>query len=110
MPGFFGTIQYAWPYYLVIAVAGYFLGSIPFGLILTELAGLGDVRADEPADAFAAYVSMLTEWRRLPYLDPGLPAGVLPADWPGGHAHTLFTAMDSSLEQPAATHARSLLG
>jgi glycerol-3-phosphate acyltransferase PlsY len=44
MPGFFGTIQYAWPYYLVIAVAGYLLGSIPFGLILTELAGLGDVR------------------------------------------------------------------
>jgi glycerol-3-phosphate acyltransferase PlsY len=28
----------------VIAVAGYLLGSIPFGLILTELAGLGDVR------------------------------------------------------------------
>ncbi len=44
MPGFFGTFQYAWPYYLVIAVAGYLLGSIPFGLILTELAGLGDVR------------------------------------------------------------------
>ena len=73
------------------------------------LADFGDVRADEPADAFAAYVAMLTEWRRLPYLDPGLPAGVLPADWPGGDAHALFTAMDSSLEQPAASHARSLL-
>jgi glycerol-3-phosphate acyltransferase PlsY len=34
---------YAWP--LVIAAAvGYLLGSIPFGLILTRLAGLGDIR------------------------------------------------------------------
>ena len=36
-----------------------------------------------PADAFAAYVPMLTAWRRLPYLDPGLPLEHLPADWPG---------------------------
>ena len=31
--------------YLIAAVAGYALGSIPFGLILTKLAGKGDVRA-----------------------------------------------------------------
>jgi glycerol-3-phosphate acyltransferase PlsY len=43
MPGLLGGIEYTWPYY-VIAVAGYFLGSIPFGLILTQLAGLGDIR------------------------------------------------------------------
>ena len=30
--------------YLLAAVVGYLLGSIPFGLILTRLAGLGDVR------------------------------------------------------------------
>jgi len=44
MPGFLGTVLQAWPAYLAIAAAGYLLGSIPFGLILTELAGLGDVR------------------------------------------------------------------
>ncbi len=33
----------AWPL-LVTAVAAYLLGSIPFGLIVTRLAGLGDVR------------------------------------------------------------------
>ncbi len=43
MPGLLGGIEYTWPYY-VIAVAGYFLGSIPFGLILTQLGGLGDIR------------------------------------------------------------------
>jgi glycerol-3-phosphate acyltransferase PlsY len=35
----------AWPYYLAALVFGYLLGSIPFGLILTRSAGLGDVRA-----------------------------------------------------------------
>src|SRR5690606_29096810 len=35
---------FSWPYFLAAALAGYLLGSIPFGLILTPLAGLGDVR------------------------------------------------------------------
>ncbi len=34
----------AWPYFLAAAAFGYLLGSIPFGLILTKAAGLGDVR------------------------------------------------------------------
>ena len=33
-----------WPYYLAALAGGYLLGSIPFGLILTKLAGAGDVR------------------------------------------------------------------
>jgi glycerol-3-phosphate acyltransferase PlsY len=36
--------QSAWPYFLGALVLGYLLGSIPFGLLLTRLAGLGDVR------------------------------------------------------------------
>lgn len=35
---------FSWPYFLAAALAGYLLGSIPFGLILTRLAGLGDLR------------------------------------------------------------------
>jgi glycerol-3-phosphate acyltransferase PlsY len=34
-----------WVAYLVVALIGYGLGSIPFGLLLTRAAGLGDVRA-----------------------------------------------------------------
>ncbi|MFC7398794.1 glycerol-3-phosphate 1-O-acyltransferase PlsY [Chelatococcus sp. GCM10030263] len=35
----------AWPQVLVALVFGYLLGSIPFGLLLTRIAGLGDIRA-----------------------------------------------------------------
>ena len=44
MPDLLGSFQYTWPF-LTIALGGYLLGSIPFGLILTRLAGLGDIRA-----------------------------------------------------------------
>jgi glycerol-3-phosphate acyltransferase PlsY len=33
-----------WPYYLAAFVLAYLLGSIPFGLVLTKVAGLGDIR------------------------------------------------------------------
>lgn len=36
--------EYALPYLGVALLAGYLLGSIPFGLVLTRLAGLGDLR------------------------------------------------------------------
>ncbi len=43
MPSPLGNFSYTWPF-LVAAVAGYLLGSIPFGLLLTRLAGMGDIR------------------------------------------------------------------
>ena len=36
--------EFAWPYLTGALLGGYLLGSLPFGLILTRLAGLGDVR------------------------------------------------------------------
>lgn len=44
MPDPLGDLSYTWPF-LAAIVLGYLLGSIPFGLVLTRLAGLGDIRA-----------------------------------------------------------------
>ncbi len=75
-----------------------------------EAAGAGgaDGTAD-PGSAFRAYVPMLTQWRRLPYLDPGLPLDHLPDDWPGVRAGDLFATVDARLREPAEKHARSML-
>ncbi len=43
MPDPLGDLSYTWPF-LAAVVLGYLLGSIPFGLVLTRLAGLGDIR------------------------------------------------------------------
>lgn len=36
--------EFSWPYYLAALAFGYLLGSIPFGLVITRAAGLGDIR------------------------------------------------------------------
>jgi phenylacetic acid degradation operon negative regulatory protein len=43
-----------------------------------------------PRDSFAHYVRCVDAWRMIPYLDPGLPAELLPADWPGPECVALF--------------------
>jgi phenylacetic acid degradation operon negative regulatory protein len=63
----------------------------------------------DPEAAFRMYVPMLTAWRRLPYLDPGLPLEYLPRDWTGVSAGELFTELDDRLRGRAAEHARSVL-
>ncbi len=44
MPHPMGDLAFTWPFYLG-AVLAYLLGSIPFGLVLTRLAGFGDIRS-----------------------------------------------------------------
>jgi phenylacetic acid degradation operon negative regulatory protein len=52
---------------------------------------------------------MLTAWRRLPYLDPGLPLEHLPPDWPGIEAAELFALLDSRLREDAHSHAHAIV-
>jgi len=39
------SLSTAWPLFAIALVGGYLLGSIPFGLVLTKMAGLGDIRS-----------------------------------------------------------------
>ncbi|TNC25770.1 PaaX family transcriptional regulator [Amycolatopsis alkalitolerans] len=58
-------------------------------------------RRDDDATAFADYVRVLTHWRRLPYLDPGLPAGLLPGNWRGSQAADVFFTLHERLAPDA---------
>jgi phenylacetic acid degradation operon negative regulatory protein len=40
-------------------------------------------------------------WRKFPFLDPDLPAELLPSDWPRRQAHELFTSRHSAWSDPA---------
>jgi phenylacetic acid degradation operon negative regulatory protein len=61
-------------------------------------------------EAFADYVRALTAWRRLPFLDPGLPAELLPAAWNGLRADAAFTALRQRLADPARAHVLAVTG
>jgi phenylacetic acid degradation operon negative regulatory protein len=76
---------------------------------LAEHGGLTALSDPEPRAAFAAYVPMLTAWRRLPYLDPGIPLPLLPGGWPGEKAEGLFATLDARLRAPAAEHAHAVI-
>lgn len=66
-------------------------------------------RAARGPEAFADYVRVLTDWRRLPYLDPGLPIELLPEGWNGAVAADVFFGLKNCLEQRAHDHVDSLL-
>ena len=67
------------------------------------------VRPPSDVEAFRQYVPMLTTWRRLPYLDPGLPLELLPAGWSGEAAAGLFAELNGELREPARRHAMAVI-
>ncbi|CAM5697458.1 hypothetical protein SVIOM342S_06111 [Streptomyces violaceorubidus] len=59
-----------------------------------------------PEEAYRDYLLALDSWRHLPYTDPGLPARLLPEDWPwhplGGQ---FFRALHERLRDAGAHYA-----
>lgn len=62
-----------------------------------------------PLEAFRVYVPMLTQWRRLPYRDPGLPLELMPPGWNGVTAGELFDELNTTLSGMAREHALSII-
>ncbi|MGY1604918.1 PaaX family transcriptional regulator [Geodermatophilus sp. SYSU D00815] len=60
--------------------------------------------------AFADHVRLVTDWRRLPYADPGLPLALLPTNWNGARAAELFAELSAVLAAPAGDHVTAVLG
>lgn len=64
------------------------------------------VRRPPGEQAFVDYTLLLNQWRKFPYLDPGLPLALLPPDWEGQRAADVFFALRAKLEGPAIRHVR----
>ncbi|MER6556421.1 PaaX family transcriptional regulator C-terminal domain-containing protein [Streptomyces sp. NPDC001027] len=55
-----------------------------------------------PEEAYRDYLLALDSWRHLPYVDPGLPARLLPQDWPGTHSAAVFQGLHERLRDAGA--------
>ena len=68
------------------------------------LTGFADGQVTGPDDAFCRQVRLVQAWRRFPFLDPGLPAPLLPATWPGPAAAALFHTRHDAWHRAAQQH------
>lgn len=75
--------------------------------VLTKWAASSEI---DPRCAFVDYMRVRTIWRRLPYLDPGLPDELYPPGWPRQHASDVFTTLDDMLRAPALRHVKVVTG
>jgi phenylacetic acid degradation operon negative regulatory protein len=79
--------------------------------VIARWAGPGTAGGGGPGgDAFADYVRALTAWRRLPFLDPGLPAELLPSGWNGLRADIAFRTLKDRLSGPARAYVLAVTG
>ncbi len=63
-----------------------------------------------PSETMTAQIHLVHAWRRFPFLDPALPAELLPEEWAGARAAALFGALHTRWDAPAQRHWRALLG
>lgn len=63
----------------------------------------------DPGECFVRRFMLIHEYRRFPYLDPYLPAELLPADWLGDQATELFQVYHRLLTEPANRFVDSVL-
>jgi phenylacetic acid degradation operon negative regulatory protein len=67
-----------------------------------------DLRPTSLEATMLAQIRLVHEWRRFPFLDPRLPAELLPPDWIGGHARDLFVSRHAAWADRARRHWRRL--
>jgi phenylacetic acid degradation operon negative regulatory protein len=77
-----------------------------YALWLDNARGLVSAAGPAPDErtAFAVRSTLLHEWRKFLFRDPGLPGELLPADWPGQAAAAYFDAESTRLLPAAAAY------
>jgi phenylacetic acid degradation operon negative regulatory protein len=74
---------------------------------IDEFTGLNPATGEA---ALQAQTRLVHEWRRFPFLDPRLPAQLLPDNWSGAKAADLFHARHAEWHPPAQRHWEYLTG
>jgi phenylacetic acid degradation operon negative regulatory protein len=72
------------------------------------IARFGRLRPSAPEAIFRAQTLLVHEWRKFPFLDPDLPADMLPAAWPRKRAHDLFGERHGQWHGAAQEHFAAL--
>jgi phenylacetic acid degradation operon negative regulatory protein len=72
------------------------------------VARFGRLRPSSPQAMFRAQTLMVHEWRKFPFLDPDLPADMLPRGWPRKRAHDLFQERHGQWHAAAQQHFAAL--
>jgi phenylacetic acid degradation operon negative regulatory protein len=74
---------------------------------------LDEVRLLSPTngpETFAAQIRLVQEWRRFPFLDPSLPPELLPREWSGHQAVTVFRDRHDGWRPAADRHWQAIAG
>lgn len=66
------------------------------------------LRPSTPEACFRQQTLLVHAWRRFPFLDPDLPAALLPSGWPRDRAHALFVERHERWAAPALAHIEQL--
>jgi phenylacetic acid degradation operon negative regulatory protein len=91
--------------------------AVRYQYFLAEVAELRPTPAAIPLDsapqaspelAMLAQIRLVHEWRRFPFLDPQLPAELLPPDWIGARAAAVFRERHAAWHSAAQAHWRDL--
>jgi phenylacetic acid degradation operon negative regulatory protein len=62
------------------------------------------IRPSSGEASFRMQTVLVHAWRKFPFLDPDLPAELLPVGWPRQRAHELFVDRHARWAAPARTH------
>ncbi|MEV6794100.1 PaaX family transcriptional regulator C-terminal domain-containing protein [Streptomyces sp. NPDC051320] len=67
-------------------------------------------RPGKPGAVFAAWIQLITEWRKFPGMDPELPDSLLPGKWPRQSAYEVFRSRHEEWTELALEYFRGLDG